>query len=425
MAETTIEWTATVKADGTTVPGYTFNPWIGCSKVAPGCTHCYAEAFAKRYGKAQWGPQGTRVKTSDSYWRQPLKWNRETFVQCDSCGLRSFFKENQLDSFCPRCGDPSGSEARPRVLCASLADVFEDWTGVILNSKGEQLWQTKHSGYNPMNPAEVEAFSHPAMSHLDWRPAKLADLRRDLFTLIDQTPWLDWIIPTKRPENIRPMWHSRFNAEAAKNWLDPTAKEFDCYRPNVWLLTSVSDQPTANDNVMALLECREISPVLGVSAEPLLGPIDFTRIATGSWAHGKHDALSGHLCGEEPDGFWLGGPGDWRRGKVGIDWNRGSMGLDWVIIGGESGPGARPCDLAWIRSIVEQCAAAGVSCFVKQLGSVPFEDDSHITGGKIDMAHLTRLPGAAMKDRKGGDISEWPEDLRVRQFPQPTAGATR
>lgn len=55
----------------------TFNPWIGCTKVAAGCEHCYAEAFSRRTGKAKWGPNGTRVKTIDTNWKQPLKWNRE------------------------------------------------------------------------------------------------------------------------------------------------------------------------------------------------------------------------------------------------------------------------------------------------------------------------------------------------------------
>jgi hypothetical protein len=79
--------------------------------------------------------------------------------------------------------------------------------------------------------------------------------------------------------------------------------------------------------------------------------------------------------------------------------------LDWVIVGGESGPGARPFDLAWGRSLVEQCKAAGVACFVKQLGAKP--SNSAQPGG--DAFWFT--------DKKGGDLSEWPADLRVREFP--------
>jgi len=85
-------------------------------------------------------------------------------------------------------------------------------------------------------------------------------------------------------------------------------------------------------------------------------------------------------------------------------------GIQWAIVGGESGPGARPCNVEWIRSIMAQCKAAGTACFVKQLGSYPILDpryDRSISG-------YTRK----LRDRKGGDIQEWPEDLRVREFPE-------
>ncbi|MDX2277670.1 MAG: phage Gp37/Gp68 family protein [Hyphomonadaceae bacterium] len=75
---------------------HTFNPWIGCTKVSPACDRCYAEAWAKRYGRAQWG-DAPRQRTSPATWRQPLKWNRETpgaFVFCAS--LADIF-DNQVD----------------------------------------------------------------------------------------------------------------------------------------------------------------------------------------------------------------------------------------------------------------------------------------------------------------------------------------
>ena len=86
-------------------------------------------------------------------------------------------------------------------------------------------------------------------------------------------------------------------------------------------------------------------------------------------------------------------------------------GIGWVIIGGESGPGARPFNLAWAHSIVEQCAAAKVPCFVKQVGSKPvgtWRSDSRPFGA-VGRWHLNH--------RKGADMAEWPEALRVRQFP--------
>lgn len=78
--------------------------------------------------------------------------------------------------------------------------------------------------------------------------------------------------------------------------------------------------------------------------------------------------------------------------------------LDWIIVGGESGPGARPFDLAWARSTIEQCRTAGVACFVKQLGAAPVDPGNG-------------LAWLALRHRKGANPSEWPEDLRVREMP--------
>jgi hypothetical protein len=71
--------------------------------------------------------------------------------------------------------------------------------------------------------------------------------------------------------------------------------------------------------------------------------------------------------------------------------------LDWVVVGGESGRGARPFDIAWARDVLRQCRAAGVPCFIKQLGARPV--------------------ALRLKHGKGGDMAEWPADLRVREFP--------
>lgn len=92
-------------------------------------------------------------------------------------------------------------------------------------------------------------------------------------------------------------------------------------------------------------------------------------------------------------------------------------GIDWVIVGGESGHGARSCDLSWIRSVVDQARRAGVAVFVKQLGAAPVFH-RHTTDD-VPADHLLdngrwRL---LLWDRKGADPLEWPEDLRVQEFP--------
>ena len=346
MAENSkIEWTH-----------HTFNPWMGCTKVAPGCQNCYAEEMMDgRLGKVKWGANGTRVKTSETYWRQPLKWN----------------------------GEAAAAGKRPRVFCASLADVFEDWGGRILDHQGQRLARdtVKGHGYLP-----TEMFIGRALATMD-------DLRRDLFALIDATPNLDWLLLTKRPENILKMWPCKNDTNDDGDChacTKPNRPHLCKYRQNVWLLTSVSDQKTANQNIPELLKCRAIVPVLGVSAEPLLEPIDFTH-TLGTLLPSEH------------------GQHNWP-----ID------GLDWVIVGGESGPNARVCNIDWIRSIRDQCAVADVPVFIKQLGSRPYQDDTWLTGGeKIDPEKVPSLPGAAMKHPKGGEPEEWPSDLRVREFPEP------
>lgn len=276
MGVTKIEWTATIDADGTVHPGYTFNPWRGCSKVHAGCTNCYAEREAKRFplNRGEWGPMGTRVKASDDMWRQPEKWNEAA----------------------------AAAGVRKRVFCASLADVFEDWGGAISDHKGNQLFT------NPDGKVSTKGLG---------RALSMGELRDELFKLIDATPWLNWMLLTKRPENVRPMW--------------PDYKR----RENVWLGTSPCDQATADKYVPELLKLRDLTPVLFLSAEPLLGPIDF----------GKRLAC-----------------------------------IDWLIAGGESGPHARPMHPDWVRSIRNQCHDACVPFLFKQWGEwAPYVNEDHYT----------------------------------------------
>jgi len=178
--------------------------------------------------------------------------------------------------------------------------------------------------------------------------------------------------------------------------------------PNIWLGVSVEDQKTADERIPILLETP--AAVRFVSYEPALGPVDFTNIAT-------MNALS-----DDRDGF--------SHGRT----------IDWIIVGGESGPGARPFDVAWARSTVTQCKAAGVACFVKQLGADvrTRNDDNFTDDGERDCwplhlidedriesdvhgfreGHQGAQVRVRLRDRKGGDMAEWSPDLRVREFPR-------
>ena len=175
--------------------------------------------------------------------------------------------------------------------------------------------------------------------------------RHDLMGLIHATPHLTWLILTKRPKTMR-----RFVVSYSAL---PTAR----WPANIWLGVSVEDQASADARIPILLSIP--AAVRFVSAEPLLAPVDF-------------ECYPSTGC---PTG-WL---------------DRG--GLDWIIVGGESGPKARPFDIAWARSTIRQCRKASVKVYAKQLGRRPI--------------------GACIirRDEKGADPSEWPEDLRVREMP--------
>lgn len=363
---------------------HTFNCWRGCSKVNAGCTNCYAEVnrSVKIHG-VKWGTEkqgGTRVRLSDAGWKEPLKWNRQAACNCNSA-----IGKSHMEAFAT-CPQHSGN-GRPRVFCASLADVFEDWQSPILDHNGLLVWRYKVGN----EWKYVGAINRPS-SH-DCELATMNDLRADLFWLIDATPNLDWMILTKRPENIRRMCPSVFGdayrANADNEELNVHPRE---HRPNIWLGTSCSDQATFDKAVDELVKCRNLSPVLFVSEEPLLGPIDNSR----------------HL-GIERDR-----DGSWRKRTKFCE----SSLIDLIITGGESGSNARPCNVDWIRGILDQCRAAGTACFVKQLGSVPVcdgtvrQNDAHDGPG----THREHIP-LRLNDSKGGDMNEWSEDLRVRQIP--------
>jgi protein gp37 len=153
--------------------------------------------------------------------------------------------------------------------------------------------------------------------------------------------------------------------------------------PNVWLGTSVENQEQADLRIPHLLQVPAV--VRFLSIEPLLGPIDFQNA--------DRDGLRGGMTGA----------------------------IHWMIVGGESGGSkkspARPCDIKWIRSIVKQCADAGVPCFVKQIGSRPIMPYCDATGAILKPEMAPSEVQCKAKDRKGGNPNDWPEDLRVRQMP--------
>jgi protein gp37 len=247
-----IEWT-----------DHTFNPWEGCTKVGPGCDHCYAEVRNARYAGGQsinWGPGVPRRRTSQSNWNKPLKWNKEA---------DAFFAEHGR---------------RQRVFCASLADVFD----------------------NEVDP--------------QWR--------HDLFALIEATPNLDWLLLTKRIGNVNKL-------------VDRSAFEA-C--PNIWLGATIVNQVEADRDIPKLLDIPV--KIRFLSMEPLLEAVSLRWLA--GWPQNEP------TIAQNPSGY--------------TDQYDGLRQLDWVIVGGESGPEARPMHPDWARSLRDQCEAAGVPYLFKQWG---------------------------------------------------------
>jgi protein gp37 len=193
---------------------------------------------------------------------------------------------------------------------------------------------------------------------------QVAPWRKEAFGLLESLEWLDVQLLTKRIENVRRM--------VPASWLQS-------WPAHVWMGTSVEDQVRADERIPHLLQIP--APVRFVSAEPLLGPVDLGHaIPCGYYC----DEAVGHV--DHP--FWT--PGI-------------ASPIQWVIVGGESGPHARPFHVEWGVDLMSQCADAGIAFFWKQMGD-------HL----IDR-HGERI---RLKAAKGSDWAEWPEELRVREFPE-------
>lgn len=211
-----------------------------------------------------------------------------------------------------------------------------------------------------------------AMSDL-FHPAVERHVLDRLFAVMALSPQHTFQVLTKRPElaalylqNTSQEARDRRGTEVVK--LGGITDGLQWPLPNVWMGTSVEDQATADERIPQLLEAP--AAVRFLSMEPLLGPVDIAQALT----YAGVDLLPQDTGGQRLAAM---------------------RGLDWIIIGGESGPNARPFDLEWARSLVRQCQRAKVPVFYKQGGA----------------------SNACEHDRKGGCLECVPSDLRVREMP--------
>ncbi len=388
--DTGIEWTDA-----------TWNPVRGCSRVSPGCENCYAEAVAARFSGPGLAYEGLarRSKGGEPRWTgevrmvpehlaDPLRWKRP----------RRIFVNSMSDLFHERLSD---------------ADILSVWlvmararqhTFQILTKRAERMkdflskWVDNDADGEPLmarGPVETRR-AHPG-----GRGQMFAAL---LDGMGDPPPGAAF--PT-------------FDWMEGPRWLPNVL-------PNVWLGVSAENQEQLDKRWPYLRDTP--AAVRFLSIEPQLEDVSLDAIfglkPGNSWAE--------CLCAEID-------PSD--RPCLTCDGRKSlgaKSGLHWVICGGESGRGARPFDLAWGRSLIAQCKAAGVPVFFKQAGASPVDSALRDVWANGEH-HYTRPPddevvrqaeaapgysvtvhqlGRLLRDRKGGDLSALPEDLRVRQFPE-------
>lgn len=240
---------------------HTFNPWIGCTKVSPGCANCYAEELMdKRYDRVNWGKGNPRSRTSQANWKKPVQWDRKAKRE----GIR------------------------PRVFCASLADWLDpevpiEWLAEMLDT----IRRTPH---------------------LDWLLlAKRPELWRD--RLSEASAYSGAI------------GSSGDDFDVTCGWINYWLNGYVPYTQNVWIGTSVEDQKRADERIPALIKIP--AKVRFLSCEPLLGPVDliyWTHVSE----NGIGLPRTRHSAGIENCIHWLivGGESGSKARPMNPDWAR-------------------------------------------------------------------------------------------------------
>lgn len=284
----------------------TWNPTVGCSIVSPGCTHCYAMRMAAR---------------------------------CEAMGIAHY-------------------AGTTRVVNGHTL-----WTGQINAAPDHILTQPlrwkrpRRIFVNSMSDLFAEGVSDETIDKV--------------FAVMALAPQHTFQVLTKRPERMREALkgmaenhHDRLWQTGLFEWMNEDRLPWPL--PNVWLGVSVEDQARADERIPILLDTP--AAVRFISAEPLLGPVALTQIP--SPVVTPEDEGYWHSCLERSDVHYCEGFPDVLTGREIVEAVDGPMmeRLDWVIVGGESGPGARPMHPDWARQIRDDCAAAGVPFFFKQWG---------------------------------------------------------
>lgn len=400
----------------------TWNPVVGCTKVSEGCRNCYAMVMAQRVAAA-----GDALVCTGVPQMSPKQWAYRNVVKRDGKDKPLPQWNNKVVCIEEALTEPLKWRKPRRVFVNSMSDLFHE----------DVPFEFIDKVFAVMALAPQHTFQV-----LTKRPGRMVEY----FGIQPEG--------TTRPYHVLNQMYqvalesgsgtpvaTLYNKMQRTYHEDGTRSGF-WPLPNVWLGVSVEDQAAADARVPLLLQVP--TAVRFLSVEPMLGSVTFRP---------KADDLRGMVT-------------NMLRGVA----DKPAMldGIGWVIVGGESGPGARACDVAWVRYVVQQCKEAGVPCFVKQLGARPYDGDvefcrfmsyqewvnkaSSWLGGvnSAGKRYMTKTDAVCidkkgrvceiggdfmrardedafsvhchevikLRDRKGGDMAEWPEDVRVREFPK-------
>lgn len=354
----------------------TWNAIRGCTRVSSGCVMCYAEKRAYRILQQQKGMQA-KAEAEGKTVKLPLAYDGT--VRLSGTGEPRWTGEIQL---APHLLDQPLRWTKPRLI--------------FVNSMSDLFHENVPFSYVAAVFGVMAAAKHHNFQVLTKRPERAA-------------VFFAWL------RNHGPDPVSRCNIEM-ENLLpnhDGSGDSEPWPLRNVWLGVSVEDQKTADERIPLLLGLP--AHVRWVSYEPAVGGVDF-------------DLPRCEICDESDSLTEDGAPwcsehetecsyGHW------LDPLNG--GLNWIVVGGESGAKdkVRPFNIEWARSTIKQCSDNGVACFVKQMGTVPYQDnefpeDTPYAGikliGDIEKPGLCFPPGPG---KKGGLMEQWPENLRVQEWP--------
>jgi protein gp37 len=332
----------------------------GCRRASPGCQNCYAERLS-----------ATRLRNHPKY--KGLAIYQENGPRWT--GTSRLWR--------PDLTMPLRLKAPKRIFVCDMGDLFyEGNSDADIDAIFGVMWACLYLGRRAIPGHTFQVLTKRAKRMRDY----LASDRREQWARAAVT------------------YGGEFDPDGV---FDQTMRLGKEPHPRIWLGVSCESQEWADERIPHLLATP--AAVRFVSAEPLLGPIDLSPYLTRCCDRGTPALPGDTKCSDECC------PGSTTHFVHG-----GALrpAIDWVIVGGESGPGARPCDVAWVRSIVDHCKAAGVAAFVKQLGAepafrvggAPWFHSYHHAVGELFVKRL--------KDRKGGDPGEWPDGLNVRQFPE-------